>query len=60
LEEVIDFYDEDKSKNKIVDKSLQRKIIFKENDKKDLLAFLQTLTDKEFLYDLKFRDWVNE
>ena len=60
LEEVIDFYAEDKSKNEIVDKSLKRKIIFKNNDKKDLLTFLKTLTDKEFLYDLKFRDWVNE
>ncbi len=60
LDEVIDFYATDKSNNLAVDKLLRRKIIFKNNDKKDLLAFLKTLTDKEFLNDLKFRDWVNE
>lgn len=29
-------------------------------DKTDLIAFLNTLTDKEFLYDLRFRNYTND
>ena len=60
LEQVIDFYTEDKSKNNSIDKHLKRRIILSAQEKKDLISFLQTLTDKEFLFDLRFRDYVNE
>ena len=60
LEQVIDFYSEDKSKNNSIDKNLKRRIILSEQEKKDVISFLQTLTDKEFLFDLRFRDYVNE
>jgi cytochrome c peroxidase len=60
LEQVIDFYTEDKSTNNLVDKILKRRIILSAQEKKDVLAFLQTLTDKEFLFDARFRDYVNE
>ena len=37
-----------------VAKSLQNPIILSPNEKKDLIAFLLTLTDKEFLYNKNF------
>ena len=60
LEDVIDFYTQKKYGKTNLDKILKRQIILNEQEKKDLVAFLKTLTDKEFLFDLKFRNWVNE
>ena len=52
LREVVEHYtngiDEN---NSYLSESLRKKIVLTENEKKDLIAFLKTLTDKEFLYN---------
>lgn len=55
LKEVIDFYSSDidpKAKN--LHPSLRFRKNFTDNEKKDILAFLFTLTDKEFLFNKRF------
>ena len=54
LKEVINFYTDGKVKRKTLAKELQKPIQFTENEKKDLIAFLLTLTDKEFLFNTNF------
>jgi len=54
LREVINFYTNGKIKRKTLAKELQRPIVLNENEKKDLIAFLLTLTDKEFLFNPKY------
>lgn len=54
LKEVINFYTDGKVKRKTLAKELQRSIVLNENEKKDLIAFLLTLSDKEFLFNPKF------
>lgn len=54
LREVINFYTDGKIKRKTLAKELQKPIVLNENEKKDLIAFLLTLTDKEFLFNPKF------
>ncbi len=54
LREVINFYTDGKIKRKTLAKELQQPILLNENEKKDLIAFLKTLTDKEFLFNPKF------
>ena len=55
LKDVLKFYSEGidlKSKN--LHPVLQKKVTLSENDQKDIIAFLYTLTDKEFLFNNKF------
>lgn len=59
LEQVIDHYT-NLAGNQMADKALKQSPGLSASEKKDLLAFLNTLTDKEFLYDLKFRNYVND
>ncbi len=55
LKEVIEHYSSLSTGNKNVSKELKKiKKPFTEEQKKDLLAFLKTLTDKEFLYNKDF------
>lgn len=55
LKEVINFYSDGIStSNRYLDKRLRKPLHFSEKQKKDLLAFLLTLTDKEFLYNKRF------
>ncbi len=54
LREVINFYTDGKVKRKTLAKELQKPIVLNENEKKDLIAFLLTLTDKEFLFNPKY------
>jgi cytochrome c peroxidase len=54
LKEVLDFYTDGKVRRKTLAKELQKPIILSDNDKKDIIAFLKTLTDKEFLFNPKF------
>ena len=54
LKEVINFYTDGKVKRKTLTKELQKPIQLSENEKKDVIAFLLTLTDKEFLFNTKF------
>ncbi|MCB0689236.1 MAG: c-type cytochrome [Saprospiraceae bacterium] len=65
LEEVIDFYSDEIQPHKNLSKNLQDengnpvRFNFSDQDKKALIAFLQTLTDKSELMDRKFSDpWI--
>jgi hypothetical protein len=39
---------------------MNKGIRLNDEEKEQLLAFLQTLTDKEFLFDLRFRNYMME
>lgn len=55
LKDVINYYSEEiDSQNPYLSSPLKKPFHFTEIEKKDLLAFLLTLTDKEFLYDKRF------
>lgn len=55
LKEVINFYsDEIDVRGRYLDNRLRTPMHFNDKQKKDLLAFLFTLTDKEFLYNKRF------
>lgn len=55
LKDVINYYSEGiNTKDHYLDHRLKKPLHFSEHDKKDLLAFLLTLTDKSFLYDKRF------
>lgn len=54
LREVINFYTDGTVKRKTLARELQGPISLSEDEKKDLIAFLLTLTDKEFLFNPKF------
>ena len=54
LREVISFYTDGKVNRRTLAKELKKPIRMDEKEKKDLIAFLLTLTDTEFLYNSKF------
>ena len=55
LREVIKYYTEElNTKTTYLSPRLKRKISLNSNEQKDLIAFLLTLTDKEFLYNKRF------
>lgn len=54
LKEVLDFYTNGQVRRRTLAKELQKPIVLSDNDKKDLIAFLKTLSDKEFLFNPKF------
>lgn len=56
LKEAIDHYSDYKKYDLQADLSLQKIGSLTEVQKKEILAFLLTLTDKEFLYDRRFAD----
>ncbi len=54
LSEVLKHYTEGIQQNPTLDKRLQMPIVLSPNEKIDLVAFLLTLTDREFLFDQRF------
>ncbi|MBS1636010.1 MAG: c-type cytochrome [Bacteroidetes bacterium] len=40
--------------------ALRKPVVMNDSEKKDLIAFLKTLTDKEFMYDLRYRNYLKE
>jgi len=54
LQEVITHYTEEIQQSKTLAKELKQKIILNHKEKVDLLVFLRTLTDKEFLFNKRF------
>ncbi len=54
LQQVIDHYTEGIQDYKVVSKKLRKPILLSEEEKIDLLSFLLTLNDKEFIYNPKF------
>jgi len=54
LSDVINHYTDGIHQSKTLSKKLMKPIVLSANDKIDLVAFLLTLTDKEFLFDPRF------
>ena len=55
LREVLDHYTSIDPSTPYLSKELQKPIVLSDDNKKDLISFLKTLTDKEFLYNPRFR-----
>jgi cytochrome c peroxidase len=56
LRDVIDHYTNQIDLNDpYLSGELRKKIVLSDDEKKDLIAFLKTLTDREFLYNKRFR-----
>jgi len=54
LSQVLNHYTSEIQTSKTLDKRLEKKIILTSNEKVDLIAFLLTLSDKEFMFNPKF------
>jgi cytochrome c peroxidase len=59
LKEVLDHYSGGIVHSGTLDKELSNGMQLSEEDKSDIIVFLGTLTDKEFLFDMRFRNYVN-
>ncbi|HWY37421.1 MAG TPA: cytochrome c peroxidase [Bacteroidia bacterium] len=55
LEMVLFHYTSGITKDRTVSEKLRKPIVMEEDDKRNLIAFLKTLTDRDFLYDKRFR-----
>lgn len=60
LSQVLEHYTSGIQKSATLAKQLQSPIVLSDEEKQQLAAFLGTLTDKDFLFDLRFRDYTNE
>jgi cytochrome c peroxidase len=60
LKQVLDHYSSGIHKSETLAKQLSAGIQMNEEEKEQILAFLQTLTDREFLFDLRFRNYIME
>jgi cytochrome c peroxidase len=60
LKQVLDHYASGIHKSETLSSQLNNGIQLNDEEKEQLLAFLQTLTDKEFLFDLRFRNYMME
>lgn len=56
LEMVLFHYTNSIVQSPYLSEKLKKPVVLAEEDKKNLIAFLKTLTDKEFLYDARFRE----
>ena len=56
LEDVIEHYNSGIQNHRNLDDELKRDMNFSDQDKTDLVAFLKTLTDEEFIRDVRFSD----
>jgi len=56
LKQVLDHYATGSFYTDNYDKSIERNVGLTEGEKSELIAFLKTLTDKQFLYDRRFAD----
>jgi cytochrome c peroxidase len=56
LQQVLNHYADGNFYTGNYDKSIERNIGLTESEKAELIAFLKTLTDKEFVYDRRFAD----
>jgi cytochrome c peroxidase len=60
LNAVLDHYNSGIHQSNTLAKELKNGIYLGQEEKQQLIVFLQTLTDKEFLFDLRFRDYIKE
>ena len=56
LQQVLDYYAKGDFYGNNYDDLIKRNVGMSESEKADIIAFLKTLTDKEFLYDRRFAD----
>ena len=56
LQQVLNHYTKKFTSTDLLDPILQKGIALDEQDKKDIIAFLKTLTDKKFLTDIRFNN----
>ena len=54
LQEVINHYTSEVQPSQTLSKKLEKRIILTHEEKIDLLVFLRTLSDEEFLFDKRF------
>ena len=54
LQEVINHYTSEVQPSQTLSKKLEKRIILPHEEKIDLLVFLRTLSDEEFLFDKRF------
>ncbi len=59
LKKVLEHYTSGIVNSPTLAKQLRRKIMLSEEDKNDLIAFLQSLSDKDFLFDMRFRNYAD-
>jgi len=57
LMQVLDHYTDGIVESPSLAKEFRKPMILTIEDKQDIIAFLQILTDKEFLFDMRFRDY---
>lgn len=60
LKQVLEHYSSGIQKSTTLANELNTGIALNELEKEQIIAFLNTLTDKEFLYDMRFRDHIKE
>jgi len=59
LRQVLDHYSEGIKQSETLARQLKNGIPLTEEEKEDLTLFLQTLTDRDFLFDLRFRNYFD-
>jgi cytochrome c peroxidase len=57
IRQVLDHYTGNVVQSPTLAKEFRKPMVLTDQDKKDIIEFLKTLTDKDFLYDLRFRDY---
>lgn len=55
--QVLDHYTSNVVQSPTLAKEFQKPMNLSDQDKKDIFEFLKTLSDKDFLYDMRLRDW---
>jgi cytochrome c peroxidase len=60
LEQVLDHYAGEKFRSATMDPAMQMRLYLTATERKDLLAFLGTLNDKEFVKDERFKDLTGQ
>lgn len=58
LRQVLDFYSDGVMHSRTLAPQLKNNIRLNEEEKVEILAFLQTLTDNDFLFDMRFRNYA--
>jgi cytochrome c peroxidase len=57
LRQVLDHYTDGVVQGPTLAREFRKPMVLTDQDKKDLIDFMKTLTDKDFLFDMRFRDW---
>lgn len=60
LKQVLDHYTDGIAHTPSLAPALKKKMNLTEDDKQAIISFLQTLTDNDFLYDMRFRNYITD